>query len=409
MPEPTQISAAALPAENSDNTNITPAPIQDGGEKLSLSEFENYIPTGKSPAVSKQQDVKPAVTAKQTAASEDTNKSAVNNQQKVDDKDESAQKPEEMENEAEEQGEEKDGAENTEEGEDDLPAHDDKDDPKLHGNTKRDYAGFSAEEVKILKRLDVGRFNTVSQHWKALKTAAGKAVELAKEVENKDRLLKEGGIPQSWHEHPEAYQLSREFQDLSAQYAQQESLEQHYERQLLNVRQGKPWTAATVDPKSGQLIISQPYEASDQADVWVNREMLKATNNKGQLDGRAAGLKNEFAANHQRAGQQIKNEVDYVISKMHQELKPVEGDVKTVLNALPQQYQNHPLAYGYGQLGAIIMAQGRKLASLMGEQANKTRIEQDVRKAGAKTPKARPSGSAQGKEGWLSMKEFGDS
>jgi hypothetical protein len=408
MSDPINIDPAQINM-NVPDTNVAAPPVSPGVEKISLGEFENYVPTGQKPVLdekgTKLAKEQPAIVKKPvtTETAKDTNQNV---------KQETTEK---LETKVEDQGEVADGEGKEEvepeikEEEEEFPIHDDKDD-KIHGNSTRDYTGFSENEKKILKRLDIGRFKAIAPLLKTYKDAAGKAVQLATELESSKKLLKEGGIPESWHEHPEAYQLSREFQDLNTQYSYQEQADNHYQQQLLNIKQGKPWVALQWNKVTNQFEYSQPHEASDTAEMFVQRQLIAATNAKQNLDTKAAVLKQNHASSYERAASMMKQEVDNTIARMHPDAKPKPEDVALIEKVIPQQYKGHPLYYAVAQLGAIILAQGKMNQVLTKDQEQVMRLNQDIRKNGAAktTPARRPSSPGKDETSKLRISEFGD-
>lgn len=264
---------------------------------------------------------------------------------------------------------------------------------KLHGNTKRDYAGFNANQVKILKRLDNNRFQAISTEWRALQSAANKAVELATQLEEQKKIAAGKGIPQTWYEHPEAYSLTPEFRQLSTQYAQYDAVEAHYTEQIAAIQDGKPWTAIVgVNPQTGELQYSPEQQPTPQAMANVNRALIQATTAKGQLQAKVDNLASNFANTHKQAASQIKNEIQGYLDKLHPEVKPVDKDVEMVTNMLPAMYKNHPLAWGFSQLVAMSFAQGRFLKKLLSEKEQAAKVAADTKLAGPRQlPKADPA------------------
>lgn len=413
MPEPIMIPAESLNLNAPDN-NIAIDKPAEGIEKFSFDEFTGDKPVTPSPT--------PKVADKPVAGNPEDDVEGDNNV--VDDGDGRSEEQEDtlnntpendkktkekVEVEGKDKGKDKDGVE-SDEGKEEIKegeeGKDSKEDVKLHGNTKRDYSGFTAEQIKLLKRLDNPRFEPIAKEWRALQQAAAKSVELVRELETSKRLLKEGGVPPQWQEHPDAYQLSKEFQTVSGQYHQFQAIEEHLTQQLINIRQGKPWQDLKYNPQTKQYELGAQHEASDAADVHIQKQLNNAVSQKNLLNQKAEQIKMNHSGAYEKASTGIKGEVDHVVSLMHPECKPAEGDVSTIIKALPEMFRDHPLSYGYGKLGAIIFAQGRMLKKLQGELEAGKRIKQDIAKAGpATTPAARPSKPVS-RSGVLSMKDF---
>jgi hypothetical protein len=193
----------------------------------------------------------------------------------------------------------------------DAPEEDVEDDPikdadvdkneKQHGNTKRDYTGLSASQIKLLKKLDNPRFEKISTELRVLNEAAQKSVQLAVELEAQKKLLQEGGIPNQWYEHPEAYQLSKEFRELSSAYSRQDAVEQFYEQQLLNNKSGNDFYVIQGFDAQGNPQYSAAQKASNQGEIFLQRELSKATQLKAQLEGRSENLRTNYQQHHQQA------------------------------------------------------------------------------------------------------------
>jgi hypothetical protein len=301
----------------------------------------------------------------------------------------------------------------------DAPEEDVEDDPikdadvdkneKQHGNTKRDYTGLSASQIKLLKKLDNPRFEKISTELRVLNEAAQKSVQLAVELEAQKKLLQEGGIPNQWYEHPEAYQLSKEFRELSSAYARQDAIEQFYEQQLLNNKSGNDFYVIQGFDAQGNPQYSAAQKASNQGEIFLQRELSKATQLKAQLEGRSENLRTNYQQHHQQAAGAVQKEVQGYVDRLDKNLKFEEKDVQALTSALPQMYRDHPLAKAFCQLGALNFSQARYIQKLTGEQAQKVKLEADKKLAGPRVGKipAQPSGAKLGnRKDVYSLDEF---
>lgn len=388
-----QIPVSQLSVESVETNVATPTPsIAGDSPKLSFEEFNGDSPRNNS----KLEPVPKGPANKDKAIVSDVAKDTNNNEP-----------PQETES-LEKETPDKEGTEPTAEGEEpvieETPQGEDKE-VKVHGNDKRDYTGLTAQEIKVLKRLDNPRFNALMPILKAKTEAANKAVALYQELEKTQKLLKEGGVPSSWHEHPEAYQLSPAYKQLDTQYGQYEIVENHYEQQLLNIKLGKPWTSLTFNQQTGQFQQSAPHEASEQSEIWVSRQFNTAAQHKAQLEAKGAMLKEQFSGEYSRAKQHMEGEVSNLVSKLHPDIKPQTSDVESAKKAIPQQYKDHPLYEAVSTSLAVIIAQGRKLKEFYGAQQTTQRVQQDRAKAGNVIPPRTPSVAASS-NGKLSMKDF---
>lgn len=412
MPANDQIAQVALSDAqiNAPTDNVTPPPPSPTSEKVSLAEFENYQPLGQKPIVNEDGKVlndrnsdkrnnlpKPDI----STTAEDTN---LNTNKETNEPEETK---EEVEDKTETEGEVKDGTQDTE-GEVETPETSETPEEKEHGNTKRDYTGYPKELVKVLKRLDNPRFAAITTAVKPYIDAANKSIELAKQLVEKDRLLKEQGIPQQWQDHPEAYTLSKEYQKVASEYSRYDFAEQHYEQQIVKIRKGEPWQSLTFDSK-GQPIYQQ-HEASDEALRYAEKNANVALHQKSSLDAKASTLKEQHIGSYQKATEQVKQEVDYMVSKIPAEFKPQKEDMEALDKVIPERFHNHPYHYAMQNLFGALKSAMRENAKLKALADNKNRIKQDINKAGPTPGKIRPSasGAKNGNDNMLRLKDFGD-
>jgi hypothetical protein len=383
------------------NDNIAPATTDNS--KPSVFSLDEMTDNSSSPT---QGDSRTKVTIDNPA--KDTIRSKPSDSPTLKDKeDEPAKDDDELEedNEKDDKGGKKESKEPDEEAEDgELDKADDKgvianeEDKQLHGNNKRDFAGFNSKQIKILKRLDPQRFKLVSEEWRALQTAAGKAVTLAQQLEEQKVIASGKMIPSSWYEHPEAYQLSPEFREISGQYAQLETVENFYQQQLSNVHDGKEFRFIQSYDQQGNPVYSAPQPATPQAVGWLTQQLTRATSQKGQLEGRVNSLQQNFQVTHKQAADGVRKEMETYLGRLSSEIKPEEKDMQMIEAVMPKIYKDHPLAYGYKVLGAITFAQGRYLQRLLGEKSQSEKLDADKKLAGTrgsnKLPKADPSSSS---------------
>lgn len=314
------------------------------------------------------------------------------------------EEPEDAEDETE--NSEKDGKDKTAKEPDEVEETDDEVDadgkPKIHGNNKRNFDGLTPEEIKLLKRVDNKRFEGITARIKELKAEASKAAEYQTKAQQLEKTLREGGVPDSWVEHPESYKLSPAYQQVSSRYDRLAFEEEHYRQQLIRVRNGEDWQTVSFD-QQGNPILSQPHKASNEADVNLTSHLAKAGNLRSQLEQQANQIASTFKQNHQRDAEGVKQGVDQVVKGLIKELQPIEADINDIRGKLPASLKNSPFAYGYEQMYSVICQQARMLNKLTTENKQKQKLQADKKLAGANTNKLPkdPSSSRKGGNGEL--------
>lgn len=374
----TPVSTPALSAPASTPSSIpapstSPSPSPQPTAKsplLSMDEFDGDTPQPPAGFGSKLSSIKAPAKVEQPTPQEDEN-------------------IEEGEVELEETAE--DVGETNNEEVDPTPVEDDGDTVKLteeeqkviHGNNKRDFTGFDKDEIKLLKKLDNGRFLKVSQKWKELKEKAAEVETLKQQTTNLTKQLREGGIPETWSEHPEAYVLHPEYQKLSNDISRVDYEENFYRQQALRVKNGEEWQHITGYQQNGQPILSQAMKASNEADIWLNSIIGKAAHVKGGIEQQINNIQRNFQHQHQSATTEIKTQIDQFVSKLIDPLKPKAEDEATIDKVLPASFKSNPMTYGYKKMFAVLLQQARYIQTLQGQQAAKAKINNDNKLAGA--------------------------
>lgn len=359
---PTMIPIESLPAETSTQTQA-PVTTESKGEMLSMDEMTSPNETSTP------------ITNRTTKQNE---KPKIDQQFATDDKElESERDPDEAGEDAEEPKtksvKEKDDVTLTKEEQEEL---------KLHGNNKRDFTGFTDDEKRILKRLDNPRFLKISNAWKNLKQEAGKVAEYQQKVTALETKLKEGGVPDSWIEHPLAFTLSPKFNEVSNKLSRIEYEEQFYQQQHLKVKAGE--TFQRIDGwNNGQPVLSQPIEATTQADLWLSGLQSRAINMKGSLEQQLQGMQSQFAQQHTSAVNDFKLNTDNLINKLPTELKPIEADEKIMEAAIPEFLRNNPLLYSLKKLYGVNQQLARENQKLKSGTALTNKLANDRKLAPA--------------------------
>lgn len=259
---------------------------------------------------------------------------------------------------------------------------------KIHGNNKRDFSGFDLSEIKTLKGMNNYWFNKLAPVWRELKLQTKVVPELKTQVETLTKQLRDGGVPESWHEHPEAYVLSPEFRAINQEYSRIDFEENFYQQQLAAVKAGSDWQyIKSYDRATGQPILSEVRKASNQDDIWLTQTLGKCGVRKGNLEGRISNIQQTFQGQHQQFLGAVKATTDGFISKLVDKVKPLEPDEKSFEDMLPTSLRQHPLAYAAKRQHGIIMQQARYIEELLKAKTVDTKLANDRKLAGARPSK----------------------
>lgn len=236
--------------------------------------------------------------------------------------------------------------------------------------------------LPLLKKMS----NDAREYFVAEFKRYGKQVEELKSklsVAEKAQSQNKDGLPSGWYEHEEAYQLTPEYKNLRSAKDQLTSIEEHYRKQLIAIKEGEDWFDLILDSKGN--IVQQKRKPGPEADALVSSRITEATLTSRELEKNEIMLRQAFksnAANH-RAGMQ-KLEDEYFPQYAGEEFAKNE-DAQTLQKVLTSYgLQNDRMAGMVTKLYAFALEQTRRVQEL--EKAG------EVTKAKAAAPKNGPTG-----------------
>lgn len=264
----------------------------------------------------------------------------------------------------------------------------------------RDYTAFDAEEVKILKNMKNEHFAIMSKKLSEYKAAQTRAAEMEKKVAEQSKMLADRGTPESWLDHPEAFILSPEYKNLSSRYDALAQERAHYEDQLVAIKSGKPFQMIKGYDKAGNLVLSEPMEAGNAAEVHVMQLLQKYGAAETQLQSQVAVLQNTFKTSHTNAATAVMGELDKAINNLIPELRPVKESVDSYTGVIPPAFRSHPMTAVAAKQYGIIIQQAKMLAKYKEAETTQRRIKADVAAASPDTRALpRSNGSPVGQRG----------
>ena len=139
----------------------------------------------------------------------------------------------------------------------------------------RDYTGLDEKEIALCKRMSNDAYAYVrpilSERKAHAQALAAKDAELAQLKTGKEI------IPDSYYEHPDAYKLTREYQDSLQTVQGAQAIEEHWRKQLIAVENGQDWVELYKDPTSGQFKLSEPKanDGTAKATIWENLQFAR--------------------------------------------------------------------------------------------------------------------------------------
>lgn len=193
----------------------------------------------------------------------------------------------------------------------------------------RDYTGYTPEEVETLKQMSNPAFNYTVGKLKQLKELEGK-VKAGNEV---------------YYQHPQGFMLTPEYNQAITDYQYADFEANHWKKQLLEVKAGRPWTPLTGYDKNGNPVYGQPIKATEDGEISVqdayNGSLGISNQLKGKLQEMQTGFKTKVDADLQAMQNERANRFAWVKDpKVLDETIniPEVGDVK--ISQVRQDFKN---------------------------------------------------------------------
>jgi len=219
----------------------------------------------------------------------------------------------------------------------------------------RNYESFPEQIRPILKALNNAQFKEHAPKLKELYEKAAKAEELEARVSKS---------PQFFYEHPEAYRLTPEFNQLEArvQYINFET--QHYADQLVKIKRGEPWqNLKGYDQQTGEPVFETVNPPEDgKPDYAAETHVAQHLNKLGALgmqkQTELAGFQRSYSQSVQQAQVEMKEIDKRLFPKIQDvtQLPPEERKLYDLAVSLtPMHLRNHPLTTPLGKSFVMFM------------------------------------------------------
>lgn len=218
-----------------------------------------------------------------------------------------------------------------------------------------DYSKYSAQEVTNMKNMS-----------RQSREAYAKVLE-----ENKQLATYKDA---NYLQHENGYTLTPEYRDLCSREGATLSEGKAWEQALLAIKGGKEFREPVdIDPKTGQLIYSQPRKATDADEIRIQQNLQLCTTELGKVRGELNGYGNKFQSRIKEDIQGIQAErknrfawvedpklLDANVEINGQEI-PVKGVIEHFKSLLPAYHRNSIIADVAADLFVALQIQSSQL------------------------------------------------
>lgn len=234
----------------------------------------------------------------------------------------------------------------------------------------RDYSIFDPKDVPFLKKMGNESFDWAKKNYLELR-----------EAKNKKPERKEGDLPDSYYEHPEAYVLAPQFKQVSVHADLTGKIQEHWKRQEININKKGKVSDLGYNEKTGQLIYGAERDATDEDAVNVENLLTEAREQSISAKQKLKELTGNFKNRVQNEVQALQKEEERLFPGYGDENHETQPAQKELLNKIPPSLRNSPLAKTLAKSGAALGVIYNAYIALEKELNTLKGIKQDVKGA----------------------------
>lgn len=264
---------------------------------------------------------------------------------------------------------------------------------KVEGPTARDYSIFPEEVRDQLKKTSNESFSFIEKTYKDF-------TKLQEEVKQKDESIKkiqEGGLPNQWYEHPDAWQLSPQAIQSQNRLSRLEQEESFWREQISQIQAGNKFRMLRGWNQQGQLVVGEEMEPSKQAETDL---FLKLGRYQSEKNSEAVRL-NTFAQNYSHQYKAFSQEAEAILDKewpwRNDDKHEGQKARKEFLSVLPQELHSN-VGFQVAALMYSSLQATREQLATKGKEAVKEEIIEESKSLAEPTLRS-PSITASEKSG----------
>jgi hypothetical protein len=202
------------------------------------------------------------------------------------------------------------------------------------------------------------------------------AKEQVKELTGKVEKREAGQLPDSYLEHPEAYQLDPRYRQSSQAKDNLRAELNYWRQQLILVRDAKPWKELSRDEKGN--LITTDRDPGAEADVEISEKIQQAQHAINQHDQFLGHLQSHFKGMYQKQRSEIQTLEDQYLPAYAGDRAKDNKYIQTFKDILKERGQeNNPLNGTISKMYALLMEQVGYIKQLEAE-ATKTKPKVEV-------------------------------
>lgn len=224
------------------------------------------------------------------------------------------------------------------------------------GRPPRDLEGLTDEEKELFKNMNRKAYERLYPFYKKFRDKEKDLDELPTLREKLASLEKATPKPASYYDHEDSYLLRQDYRDALLENRQHQSVLNHWQEQLVNLKEGKP-IHDLIQDANGNLQLSEPIQPTPRQEAQllalIAQSQQAYQNHQSKLESLKAASKQEFT----QYNTAVKTIHEQLFGKYKDQLGPA---AEKLLERFPDFARSRPelqfAAHAYALLQHIVQA-----------------------------------------------------
>lgn len=238
------------------------------------------------------------------------------------------------------------------------------------GRPARDLDGLDEEEQEAFKNMNRKAYEKLYPFYKKFKGKDKDLEELPTLREKLAAAEKATPKPASYYDHEDAYLLQQEYRDALVQGRTLRDVQEHWQEQLVNIKEGKPFYDLTQD-EHGNLQRSAPIDPSPRAEAQILGLLSQVTQAQSTHQSKLESIKAQTKEQYNSYKTSISTVHEQLFGKYKDQLSP---GANKLLERFPEHVRSRPelvfAAHAYALLQHIVQTDKQAQVATNAAKAN---------------------------------------
>lgn len=247
---------------------------------------------------------------------------------------------------------------------------------------------FDEDDKPFLKKMSKEASAHFGKKIVSLKEQVGELTQAKTELESKLEAADGKKLPDSWHDHEEAYVLSPEFKEVSQKFAAEQKTTAFWHKQLLACKynttspEGSDFVPYYTMGEDGKPVQVTPATHSADHEVTIGDLRMEHYRNQEKLAEQSNKIAADFGKIHKEAATQVEAAINDKRPWIKDTKNPLNKTYTQILEKVPKPYRNHPMAKAFAASTVHVLMLQAKIQEAAKKAEVKKSVADDQKEAG---------------------------